>query len=309
MIRPFRDEDAEAVAALLDEDVTPHGLTGAGVRHWLASQPTRAYARTWIALTGNEMAAWCRARLEWTTSAGDVAEIWAFVRPTHRRRGLGADLYDAARAHLQSVGARSVESWSSDEEGDRFLVARGFKALRAQHVLRLELPAADLSAYAGLRAENEARGFSLVPLAAVVDRTRELHALDAGATADVPATYKEDDFRYEDWVEETLGHPQLSREGSMVVLAEGEPVAYALLHVDPGSRLAANEMTGTRADFRRRGLARLAKLATIAWAREAGFTAVLTSTDGENAAMLGLNESLGYRPVARETQYLLEDLR
>ena len=68
-------------------------------------------------------------------------------------------------------------------------------------------------------------------------------------------------------------------------------------------------MTGTRADLRRCGLARLAKLATIAWARENGFTAIRTSTDGDNAAMLRLNESLGYRPVAVETEYLLEDLR
>jgi RimJ/RimL family protein N-acetyltransferase len=68
-------------------------------------------------------------------------------------------------------------------------------------------------------------------------------------------------------------------------------------------------MTGTRADLRRRGLARLAKLATIAWAREHGFAAIQTSTDGENAPMLALNESLGYRPVSTETQYLLDDLR
>ena len=152
-------------------------------------------------------------------------------------------------------------------------------------------------------------GYSLVALAAVADRTRELHALDASATADVPSTHAEDDFRYEDWLEETLAHPQLSLDGSAVVLFGGEPVAYALVHVDPGTSLAANEMTGTRADRRRRGLARLAKLATIAWARENGFEAILTSTDGENLPMLGLNESLGYETVTIETEYLLEDLR
>jgi GNAT superfamily N-acetyltransferase len=67
-------------------------------------------------------------------------------------------------------------------------------------------------------------------------------------------------------------------------------------------------MTGTRADLRRRGLARLAKLATIAWARENGYDAILTATDGTNAGMLGLNESLGYRQVATGTQFLLDDL-
>ena len=93
------------------------------------------------------------------------------------------------------------------------------------------------------------------------------------------------------------------------MLAGDEPVAYALLHVHPAKQIAANEMTGTRADFRRRGLARLAKLATIVWAREQGFATISTSCDGENAPMLRLNESLGYRPVAIETEYPLEDLR
>jgi GNAT superfamily N-acetyltransferase len=309
VIRTFHDDDAEAVAALLAEDVNPHALTAVGVRHWLASQPARAHARSWVAVADERVVGWGRACLQWSTSAADVAELWAFVGPTYRRRGLGAELYEAAVAHLESVGARSVESWASAEEGGRFLLARKFEPMRTQRMLRLELAGVDISGFAPLLAAAEAQGYSLVPLAAVADRTRELHALDAAATADVPATHAEDDFRYDDWLADTLGHPQLTREGSFVVLVGDEAVAYALLHVDPGSNLAANEMTGTRADQRRRGLARLAKLATIAWARENGFDAILTSNDGENVAMGRLNESLGYRPAAVETEYLREELR
>jgi GNAT superfamily N-acetyltransferase len=309
MIRVFAAEDGEAVAGLLEEDVVAHALTGAGVRHWLASQPARAHACSWVAVEEGKVVGWMRARLRWATSAVGAAELWAFVRPAHRRRGVGAELYEVAVRHLANLAARSLESWSSSEDGSRFLADRGFRPVRTQRVLRLELANADLSGYRRLLAGKEADGYSLVTLAAVADRTRELHALDASATADVPATHAEDDFRYEDWLEETLAHPQLSREGSAIVLAGGDPVAYALVHVDPDARLAANEMTGTRADLRGRGLARLAKLATIAWALEHGFEAILTSTDGENVPMLGLNESLGYKAVAIETEYLLEDLR
>jgi GNAT superfamily N-acetyltransferase len=309
VIRPFVPEDGEAVAALLEDDVVPHSRTGAGVRHMLAGQPERAQARAWLAVAGAEVVGWSDARLEWTTSADGVGSLWAFVRPAYRRGGLGAELYEAAFSHLGTLGARSLESWSSDEEGARFLTARRFQPVRSQRALRLDLAVADLSGFSGLRAAKEAEGYSVVPFAAVAERTKELHALDAEATADVPATYAEDDFRYEDRLRETLGHPQLSRDGSTVVLSGQEPVAYALLHVHQDKRLAANEMTGTRADHRRRGLARLAKLATIAWAREHRFLAVRTSCDGENVAMLSLNESLGYRPVAVETEYLREDLR
>jgi GNAT superfamily N-acetyltransferase len=306
VIRELRPGDAAGAAALLHEDEQPTPVTGPGILHWHDSQPERARVGSWVAVEGERVVGWARARLRWATSAEGVGEAWAFVSPSWRRRGLGAGLYERAAAHLDRVGARVLESWSETADGGRFLEARGFRPVRRLHVLRLDLPA-DVSALEGLRAAREAEGFEVVPLSAVLDRPRELHAVDAAATADVPMTYAEDDFRYEDWVQEALGHPQLSHEGSAVVLAAGTPAAYALLHVDPEARLAANEMTGTRRDVRRRGLARLAKLVTIAWAQEQGYEAIVTESDSENVGMVALNESLGYRAVATETQYLRDE--
>lgn len=310
MIRSFRPEDADAVAALLHRDDVPQAVTGAGIGHWLTSQPERAHAAIWVAEEDGEVAGWVRARLRWATSAEGVAELWAFVEPGSRRRGLGAGLYDTAYAHLLDAGGRVLESWTTGEEGGRFLLARGFAATRTQEVLQLALATADLSGFGELVAARETEGYELLPLAAVSDRPEELHRLDAGATAAVPTTYAEDDVRLDDWLVEALGHPQLSHEGSFVVVAAGgTPVAYAFLHVDPAFRLAANEMTGTHRDHRRRGLARLAKLGTIAWARDQGYESILTDNDGENTGILHLNRSLGYLPVGTETQYLLDDLR
>ncbi|HYY75913.1 MAG TPA: GNAT family N-acetyltransferase, partial [Gaiellaceae bacterium] len=59
---------------------------------------------------------------------------------------------------------------------------------------------------------------------------------------------------------------------------------------------AAVEMTGTLREFRRRGLARLAKLATIRWAGENGITAIYTGNDTQNQPMLALNDDLGFEP-------------
>ena len=52
-------------------------------------------------------------------------------------------------------------------------------------------------------------------------------------------------------------------------------------------------MTGTLPEFRRRGLARLAKLATIRWAAENGVEWMLTANAEANTGMRALNESLG----------------
>jgi GNAT superfamily N-acetyltransferase len=309
VIRPFHADDADAVAALLHQDKPPHPVTGAGIRHWLLSQPERAGGAVWVAERGGAVVGWVRARLRWATTAQGVGELWAFVATAARRSGLGTGLYDAAHVHLLSIGARVLESWATGEEGGRFLLDRGFREVRRHEILRLDLASADLSGLSGLLAASKDEGYELVPLAAVADRPEGVYAVDASASADVPGTYPEDDLRLDDWRTEALGHPQLSLEGSSVVLASGAPVAYAFLHVDPEARLAANEMTGTHPDHRRRGLARLAKLGTIAWAREQGYESIRTENARENAGMLHLNKSLGYRPVGVEAQYLREDLR
>jgi GNAT superfamily N-acetyltransferase len=308
VIREFRRQDADAVAALLNEAEPPEGVTGPGIVHWQEKQPERARVASWVAEEDGEIVGWARAAMRWAVSSERVGELWGFVRPGMRGRGLGSQLHERSAAHLLGCGARVLESWSTTEPEARFLLAQGFRPARKGTILALETASADLSSLPELERRMGEEGFRLVPLAAVLDRTRDLHAVDAEAIEDVPDTYAEDDVRFEDWLDEALGHPQLTKEGSFVALHGERPVAHALIHLEPGSRIAANEMTATARDFRRRGLARLVKLATIRWAAENGFRTIMTGTDEANAGMNALNESLGYRPIATETQYLREDL-
>ncbi|MGH3052489.1 MAG: GNAT family N-acetyltransferase [Gaiellaceae bacterium] len=308
MIREFRRADADKVAALLNEAEPPEGVTGPGIVHWQEKQPERAHVASWVAEEDGEIVGWSRAAMRWAVSSEQVGGLWGFVHPTQRRRGLGSELHERGAAHLLGCGARVLESWSTTEPEARLLLAQGFRPARKGTILALETASADLSGLPELERRMGEDGFRLVPLAAVLDRTRDLHAVDAEAIEDVPDTYAEDDVRFEDWLDEALGHPQLTKDGSFVALHRERPVAHALIHLEPGSRIAANEMTATARDFRRRGLARLVKLATIRWAVENGFPTIMTGTDEANAGMNALNESLGYRPIATETQYLREDL-
>jgi GNAT superfamily N-acetyltransferase len=201
-----------------------------------------------------------------------------------------------------------LESWSYTEAGNALLEARGFRVSATERISLLEPGEADTSAFEELKAEKAEEGFTLVPLREVLDRPAELHRVYATAAADIPEHFREDDVRLEEWRRETLEHPQLSGEASFVVVKERTPVALAFVELDEPAGLAANELTGTLPEFRRRGLARLAKLAMIRWAAEHGIAAMLTGNAEVNVGMIRLNESLGYRPVLTETQFVRDDL-
>jgi RimJ/RimL family protein N-acetyltransferase len=48
----------------------------------------------------------------------------------------------------------------------------------------------------------------------------------------------------------------------------------------------------------------LAKLATIAWARENGIDEIVTDNAEENEGMLAINERLGYRPLLARRRWV-----
>ena len=304
MIRDFEPADAAAVSAALHEESPPHPVTPAGVLHWRDAQPERARARLWVAEEDGRIVGWAETRIRWTTKVTDVGDLWAYVVPSHRGRGIGAALYAESERYLLEIGARVLESWTYNDGGVRLLQQNGFRATGTEQVSILAPAEAGFAALDALEAEKRAEGFRLVPLGEVRGRVEELHRVYAAASADVPEYFREDDIRLDEWRRETLDHPQLSDEGSFVVVAGEQPVALAFLEVDEPAHVAANEMTGTLPEFRRRGLARLVKLATIRWAAEHGIEAVQTGNSHENPGILALNMDLGYRPVLTETHFV-----
>ena len=250
---------------------------------------------------------WAESLFNWAQERQDAATVWTGVVPTHRGRGLGAALFAAAEFHALEHGATVLRSEAEAESaGAAFLERHGFGRVREEVFSAVDLGQADLTPLPALESALGAEGFRLSPLEDVLDRPHELFELYAGAEADMPSDNPHTGLEYEEFVQQCLDSPLLDTEATQVALYGEKPVSLAFVLTNRDIHAAVHDMTGTAREYRRRGLARMCKLATIRWAIEHGIERLMTSNDGQNEAMLGLNRELGYRPFARWAKYARE---
>ena len=264
------------------------------------SERTLAAGLPW---TDELVVGWAEAQLEWTTSARDVGGLWAFVRPTPpppraRRASSTRQPTSTSRASAPA----SLETWSSDEAG-RSLPRRpglqaGSRAARAPaRACRggpVRLRRSSREGGRGLLAGAARRGRPIGPRSS----TRSTRAR--------PPTFRRRSPRT------TSATRTGSRTRSSTRSSRGRAASSCL---PARSSVAFALLTSTRLRPRRQRDDRHARGASPARASRASRSSprslgaggrasqpILTSTDGENTAMLGLNESLGYRPVGQETE-------
>jgi GNAT superfamily N-acetyltransferase len=128
------------------------------------------------------------------------------------------------------------------------------------------------------------------------DRPKAIYDLNLALEQDLPS----DDpiaSTYDAWRRRELEPPTFSPEASFCVLDGDRPVAMTWIHVDLAGGRARHGMTGTLPAYRHQGLARLVKLASLAWLAGHGVERVFTDNDMANRDMLALNEHLGYQPL------------
>jgi GNAT superfamily N-acetyltransferase len=291
VVRDYEPGDAAALAGLLRANRPPelYVPSAAALAHRLAHLPAGAAQHVWLVERDGEVVAGTRASFHWRAAEDGIGRVEVEVLRARRRRGLGSDLLELAEAYLAEGGARKIGcAVLGDADGLRFARRHGYEEARRETFAWLEPLPVELAVPAGVR---------LLPLRSLLDRAEEVWRLETEAVGDVPADVPWKEIGFDEWAEETLEAPDLDLDGSMFAEVDGRLASYALVSVDRERGLAWNEMTGTAQAFRRRGLARLVKLASIRWAAAAGIRAISTGNDDENLGMLALNRALGYRPL------------
>ncbi|GAA5514110.1 acetyltransferase YpeA [Deinococcus carri] len=240
------------------------------------------------------------------------------VHPEARGQGIGSALYAELLARVQSRGAREVRTMLTDQPhhapGRAFLERRGFRVAWERYESRLNTREVDLNAFDGLLADVAADGVelrSVADLAADPERNRRLWELDWLLFQDVPMGNTLTRRPFEAWVKQELEDPTFAPELSFVALRPGldDPltgpyVGYSTLGRNPAGFYYIG-MTGVRREDRGRGIAKALKVAAMRALAAAGGGEIRTFNDPPNVAMLGMNQSLGFRRGPTHLRYEL----
>ncbi|MGW3189340.1 N-acetyltransferase family protein [Streptomyces ardesiacus] len=303
LVRDLRPDDPADVAAFtrVRHRALPFILwTPEAVVHRLVHTHPDAGSRSLVAEEDGEVIGTAQIGLVHDSPEPGQAFLNVYVHPERLRHGAGGLLVRTAEEYLTREGATKLYAWVLDGPAHlAFAERHGYERRRAAYFLRLDLANAALPPL-----WSPPPGVELRTAADFADDPRPLFALDAETVADEPGDVDIEFTDYETWLAETWRHPLLDRELTTVAVVDGRPAAFSVAYTD-GTRYAT-AMTGTVRHRRGRGLAKLAKTASLHRARAAGYTEALTGNDTDNGPMLAINKWLGYEICATEVRHVRE---
>jgi RimJ/RimL family protein N-acetyltransferase len=236
----------------------------------------------------------------WEQSADRLCHVEVWLDKAMLELELLSSLWTWVSAAAEAEGARLLEGYAVEDEAEMLeaLDRLSYERDRTEKVWELDLDAHGPRLVAEARdalAKAQTAGFEMVTLAGWKDpdALRKLHSLSETTHQDVPTTYELPEESYGDFVER-VNSPDKPHDRFWLACCGDRPVAMSFLRFPPVRGHVWTGYTGSDREFRGRGLARAVKLQTLAQAVELGVPRVLTGNDSENAAMLHINETLGY---------------
>ena len=292
-IHPFARAHREAAAALF---AAAHPERAGEPAGWDAPGGP-AGPRRYVAVTSAERIVGY-GRL-WQVRPGRF-RIDLVVAPGSRRCGIGSRLLDRLTCEARAAGAATVQARADSGRARSlaFLQHRGFSETMRMHHLVLDVADADLGPFAGIERRLAADGIVLTTLAEEQGRRGD------ACWADLCDLHN---AAREGWPDpdpgpgqEELHTPEEIRRRYHLHQQGWPGLCFLAVHGERYVGFVGPLGTAVRSALRGRGIATALKVREIAAARERGVLTLDGATG--NAAMLRVNERLGYRRTSTEVR-------
>lgn len=290
-IRPASSKDFDKIADLLAV-CWPGQTRDAQELHTDESElEPHLTPKFWLAESGGQAV----ASLEvWRDVGSYDPRRWSIevsVKPGHRNQGIGAQLFDLGAEEIAGEGYDSIACrvHEDDPVAIHFVNSRGFVEVKRDFISELDLTATEAGPV-------NLEGISIVSAAHLDSESFRvaLHGLFEDVRKDVPRAAPPTPLSLDFFATHILNHHLFLIDATHVALDGMELVGFtgSFKAVEPG--VIDQWLTGVRRSWRGRGVARALKVAAIRWAKDNGYRKIRTDNDSRNAAMLGLNQSLGF---------------
>lgn len=297
-IRPATPVDYEAIAEITTLTRPEMGVTADDLLHDDDVRDPKCQFGLWVAESEGQVVGF--TRYEQYADLYDPHRLWVMVQvhPAHQRQGIGTALYEqllAAIAPLQ-MAALQVSVREDRRDSVRFAEGRGFHEYSRRWEAHLDLKTADLSPFQAVLETVEAGGIQLKSVAALADdpdRDAKLHELQWQIEQDVPIDEPITQLSLEQWQRQYSEHPHFLADGTFVAVDGDAYVGLSLLFCPTPGQIHI-DLTGTRRDYRRRGIALALKMRGIQYGQGNGHHTIVTTNDVSNTGILAINEQLGF---------------
>ncbi|TME26629.1 MAG: GNAT family N-acetyltransferase [Chloroflexi bacterium] len=311
ILRPAKIDDAVFAADLLTAVFPDDPVDPVQQEHSWRNPDSNAKNERFVGeLAGKPVAFAQQRHVVWDQMPKRYGSLTAELLPSHRTPERLDALFAAMEDRSRDDGTRTFTfwTWAHDQPRIDVVAKRGYDEVRRQRFWQLDLGPnrSKIETMATQsRSQMRASGIQVLTLDKDNDPAKftKLWKMSDEAIHDIPTTVPHTDTPFDDFMK-WMRSPGV-HEDRVWIAREGDAIlGVSLLNYPPKRGVVATDWTGVARAGRGRGIARALKCETVMQAIALGVDKVRTDNDSQNAPILHINESMGYRLRAEMIQFM-----